>query len=159
MKFSVIFFPSFSPILHEIWSPFCYFLWRAWRWLKQQAYLSNLHKDIYIKARIKTQAHSMDFDQSIHFLFFFFLLSPSIPFPLSVTFLFSLSIFRALLEHDKSERDVMTRDPLLALGGGRENERENERGEEGGVGGQERERKDERDLSGNYCSQGIDSRL
>lgn len=29
----------------------------------------------------------------------------------------------------------MTRDPLLALGGGRENERENERGEEGGVGG------------------------
>lgn len=53
----------------------------------------------------------------------------------------------------------MTRDPLLALGGGRENERENERGEEGGVGGQERERKDERDLSGNYCSQGIDSRL
>ena len=29
----------------------------------------------------------------------------------------------------------MTRDPLLALGGGRENERENERGEEGGGGG------------------------
>lgn len=46
----------------------------------------------------------------------------------------------------------MTRDPLLALGGGRENERERGRGEEG-------ERKDERDLSGNDCSQGIDSLL
>lgn len=42
----------------------------------------------------------------------------------------------------------MTQDPLLALGGGRENERENEG-----------EKKDERDLSGNDCSQGIDSLL
>lgn len=57
-----------------------------------------------------------------------------------------------LLGHDKSKRDVMTQDPLLALGGGRENERERERG---GV----REKKDERDLSGNDCSQGIDSLL
>lgn len=47
----------------------------------------------------------------------------------------------------------MTRDLLLALGGGRENERGNEREEKKG------ERKDERDLSGNYCSQGIDSEL
>lgn len=44
----------------------------------------------------------------------------------------------------------MTQDPLLALGGGRENERENEEG-----GGE----RDERDLSGNDCSQGIDSLL
>lgn len=65
----------------------------------------------------------------------------------------SLSIFRMLLGHDKSKRDVMTQDPLLALGGGRGNERERER--RGGV----REKKDERDLSGNDCSQGIDSLL
>lgn len=47
----------------------------------------------------------------------------------------------------------MTQDPLLALGGGRGNERERERG-----GGWEK-KKDERDLSGNDCSQGIDSLL
>lgn len=52
----------------------------------------------------------------------------------------------------------MTQDPLLALGGGRGNERERERrGGEGGRG--VREKKDERDLSGNDCSQGIDSLL
>lgn len=66
----------------------------------------------------------------------------------------SLSIFRMLLGHDKSKRDVMTQDPLLALGGGRGNERERERRGGGG-----REKKDERDLSGNDCSQGIDSLL
>lgn len=60
----------------------------------------------------------MDFYQSIHFLFFF---SPLCHIPLS------LSIFRALLGHDKSKRDVMTRDPLLALGGGR-GKRTRERG-------------------------------
>lgn len=109
--------------------------------------MSDLHKDIHIKAQIKTQAHSMDFYQSIHFLFIFFLhlFSSLCHIPLS------LSIFGALLVHDKSKRDVMTQDPLLALGGGRENERENEGGR--------RERKDERDLSGNDCSQGIDSLL
>lgn len=70
----------------------------------------------------------MGFYQSIHFWCSppptSFFLSPSHSF-------FSLSIFRALLGHDKSKRDVMTRDPLLALGGGRENERENEGGAEG----------------------------
>lgn len=70
----------------------------------------------------------MDFYQSIHFLFFFF---PQHPFSSLCHIPLSLSIFRALLGHDKSERDVMTRDPLLALGGGRENERENERGKKG----------------------------
>lgn len=59
-----------------------------------------------------------------------------------------------LLGHDKSKRDVMTQDPLLALGGGRGNERERERGGGGGE-----KKKDERDLSGNDCSQGIDSLL
>lgn len=49
----------------------------------------------------------------------------------------------------------MTQDPLLALGGGRKNRNERTRGGGGGW----RERKDERDLSGNYCSQGIDSLL
>lgn len=56
----------------------------------------------------------MDFYQSIHFFLHLF--------SLSITFLF-LSIFQALLEHDKSKRDVMTQDPLLALGGGRTRER------------------------------------
>lgn len=64
---------------------------------------------------------------SIHFLFIFF----QHPFSSLCHIPFSLSIFRALLVHDKSKRDVMTRDPLLALGGGRENERENEGGGKG----------------------------
>lgn len=45
----------------------------------------------------------------------------------------------------------MTQDPLLALGGGRK-KKANEKTSGG-------ERKDERDLSGNDCSQGIDSLL
>lgn len=90
-------------------------IWRAQRWLKQQAYLSNSHKDIHIKAQIKTKAHSMDFYQSIFFLFFFS------SFPRLSHSSFS-RISRVLLGHDKSKRDVMTWDPLLALGGWRENE-------------------------------------
>lgn len=93
---------------------------------EEWAYLSDLHKDIYIKAQIKTQAHSVDFYQSIHFLFIFLH-----PFSSLWHIPLSLSIFRALLVHDKSKRDVMTWDPLLALGGGRENERENEGGGKG----------------------------
>lgn len=57
----------------------------------------------------------------------------------------------------------MTRDPLLVLRGGRKVKRgrkKNERKERmRGGGGERRERKDERDLSGNDCSQGIDSLL
>lgn len=128
MNLSLIFFlPSF----HPSWKKTVKgdgISWRASRWLKQRAYLSNLHKDIHIKAQIKTHAHSMDFYQSIHFLFFFF---PA-PFFSFCHIPLSLSIFRALLGHDKSKRDVMTQDPLLALGGGRENERENGEGKEGG---------------------------
>lgn len=53
----------------------------------------------------------------------------------------------------------MTQDPLLALKGGRK-EKKNERKERTrGGGGNEGRKKDERDLSGNYCSQGIDSLL
>lgn len=97
---------------------------------EERAYLSNSHKDIHIKAQIKTKAHSVDLYQSIHFSFFFSsILSPLCHIPLS------LFIFRVLLGHDKSERDVMTWDPLLALGGWRENEWEN------GGGGKKGEKK------------------
>lgn len=91
--------------------------WRARRWLKQQAYLSNLHKDIYIKAQINRS--SFNGFLSVYPFLALLLFSPASPLLSLSHSSFLRSIFRALLEHDKSERDVMTRDPLLALGGGR----------------------------------------
>lgn len=115
--------------------------------------MSNLRKDIHIKAQIKTEAHSRDFFFLTAYPFLT-LFSPGIPFP-HRHIPPSCTIFCALLEHDKSKRGVMTQDPLLALKGGRKGKNERKEGRRGEL----RERKDERDLSGNYCSQGIDSLL
>lgn len=125
----------FPPFLHRKPSERDDISWRALRWRPQQAYLYNLQKDIHIKVHLRpefTEWISITLSYS----------SPPTPNPptlttwfpaLSITFLplslsFSSSIFRTLLGHDKSKRDVMTRDPLLALVGGRENERENKEG-------------------------------
>lgn len=71
----------------------------------------------------------MDFYQSIYFLLF----SLASLFSLHHIPLFVLSIFRALLGHDKSRKDVMTQAPLLALGERRKNKWEK-------VGGREKKR-------------------
>lgn len=114
MNLSLI-FPSFLP-------PFIQMANKEW------VYLSDLHKDIYIKAQNNDPSSFNGFLSVYPFLVHFFFQHP---FSSICHIPLSLSIFRALLVHDKSKRDVMTRDPLLALGGGRENERENEGGGKG----------------------------
>lgn len=88
--YRLLFYPSSKMAKGEEKASF----WRASRWLKQRAYLSNLHKDIHIKAQIKTPAHSMDFYQSIHFLLFFS----------SCIFFFSLSLSHSSFALYFSER-------------------------------------------------------
>lgn len=100
--------------------------------------MSNLRKDIHIKAQIKTEAHSRDFFLPAYP--FFALFSPGIPFP-RCHIPPSRTIFSALLEHDKSKRGVMTQDPLLALKGGRkEKKKRKERANEGRRGNEGRKK-------------------
>lgn len=105
--------------------------------------MSNLRRNIYIKAQIKAEAPLRDFFflSSLPISCSFF--PPGIPFPLC-HIPPSRTIFSALLEHDKSERGVMTRDPLLALRGGRKGKKERkkrkERANEGRRGNRGREK-------------------